>query len=226
MINSKNCYYWFITYLTITSSIYHLVYWSYFNLNGLSLISVTDIIKSSILPLILSAFLLVVLNFAATFLYHKTIEPQIYSPKKSDRVSVAILNASLLLSGVYICYKIPELKILFIPAYLTGIFYSLCNMYIDKLFDKSFPTLINKRAILVLVCTMPLISIYSAYHDSRKILKNQEYTYSIINAKTINSKNDTIKLIGLSDNSFVFTSMTNDKVFFIKNDSIQLQFKK
>ena len=226
MINSKNCYYWFIAYLTITSSVYHLVYWSYFNLNGLSLVSVTDIIKSSILPLIFSAFLLLIINFAATFVYHKTIEPQIYSPKKSDRIIIAILTVLGLLSCAFICYKIPETTIILVPAYLTGLFYGLCNMYIDKLFDKSFPTLINKRAILVLVCTMPLVSIYSGYHDSRKILKNQEYTYSIINAKTINSKNDTIKLIGISDNSFVFTSLQNDKVFFIKKDSIELQFKK
>ena len=212
--------------MTITSCIYHLVYWSYFNLNGLLLISITDVIKSSIYPLIWSAFFLLILNFSASFIYHKTIEPQINSPKKNHRIFILILTDISILLIIVVCIQNPEIRIILLPAYSTGLFYGLCNLFSDKIFDKSFSTLVSKRAILITFCTMPLISIYTGYHDSLKILNNQEYAYSVIIAKAINSQNDTIKLIGISENSFVFTSMKNDKVFFIKKDSIQLQFKK
>ena len=52
MTDPKNITIFAIPYLTLCAVLYHIAYWDTFNLNGLSYISVSDIIKSSVYPLL------------------------------------------------------------------------------------------------------------------------------------------------------------------------------
>lgn len=225
MIKSNNYYYWFISYITITSSIYHIVYWSYFNLNGLSLISVTDIVKSSIYPLLITSFLFIILTSISTFFYHKKIESKIESPIKKVRRGALILNISSLIFLVIISYNFPEMRFMIIITYLIGIFYGICIFFQDKIFDLSFKTTLSKRIIILIFVPLPLISSYIGHRDAKQILDNSNFQFTTIPSEINPPIKDTLKFIGISNDKYVFINFNNSKVYFIKSDTLQIEFK-
>ena len=71
----------------------------------------------------------------------------------------------------------------------------------------------------------PLNSVATALSDSNRILNNSKYMYSLKNGKSKNDnyiKKDTLKLIGINNDNFIFIDLKNESVYFIKSDTIQL----
>ena len=121
---------------------------------------------------------------------------------------------------------------------------------VDVIFDKEFKITINKKIIIYMILYFPLSTIGTAIVDSTNIYSNKEYMYSLIiknntQHKTVNItdkrkdhlsrekryslneyKIDTIKYLGRNNDSFIFTDLKNIKIFFIKNDTIELIKKK
>jgi hypothetical protein len=132
--------------------------------------------------------------------------------------------------------------------FLTYIIIDWINF--DVIFDKEFKIKINKKIIIYMILYFPMSTIGTAIVDSKNIYSNKEYMYSLIITKNIQhktcnktnkrkdhlspekiyslneSKIDTIKYLGRNNDSFIFTDLKNIKIFFIKNDTIELIKKK
>lgn len=226
MINNKNFIYYFVPYLTVSCGLYHIVYWGCFGLNGLSIISVENIIKTAIASIVLT-FLISLLGYYVT---HKIFNRNFQVEKLKDKKYLIIQSIGLCIIYSIIYYLITlvtksnsfELGAFFLSLIIVDWIEE------DYIFEKSFKTIINKEICLLMLISFPLNSIGTALSDSSDILNNSKYMYSV---KIDNLKNDcsvkidTMKLIGINNDNFIFTDLKNEKIYFIKNDTIQL-FKK
>lgn len=223
MINSKNYYLFLIPYLTISCSLYQLIYWGVFGLNGLLLVSAQDILISTIVPIIATT----IFSFLGYFLASKIFNPK--SKNKGYLIKIDNNNkplAAIILILIYgIIFFIKTLidnnnNGLFLSFFLALIIASFIN--IDFVFSSDFQPKLNKEFLLLLIIYFPLNSIGIGFDDSYSIFKNKHYQYSIKKADKISNRFDTIKLLGKNDGYFIFTDFGNSKIFFIKSDTITL----
>lgn len=220
MINSKNLAYFFIPYLTISCGIYHIVYWGAFGLNGLSMISTEDIIKTSITSITVTFFGSILGYFFAIKL--------IKSKFKNETNYKSFISSFILLVFYLIIYYLSTL----IPGpynfetlafFISLIIVDWIN--IDFVFEKSFNPKINKELCLLMLLYFPLNSIGSAISDSLNIQDNLKFIYSLKVNKDSNTV-DTLKLIGKNENNFIFSDIKNQKIYIIQNDTIILAKKR
>lgn len=83
-----------IPYLTICGALYNIAYWDIFNLDGLSLISITDVIKSSVYP---------VFTILLAVLYNLTIQNLIL-PSTADGTIKPVLKKGISNTNLLIVY--------------------------------------------------------------------------------------------------------------------------
>ena len=245
MINNKNFYYIFFTYITFSCSLYHIIYWSVFGLNGLSLVSIDDIIKTSINS-IFYVFLSVIIGQLISFIIYK---PKNDSLNRKDLIvrtfeMIIIFSAAIFILNYF--YNTNNLQLYLIFA--TNIIIEWIN--VDVIFDKEFKIKIHKKIIIYMILYFPISTIGTAIVDSTNIYYNKDYMYSLIITKNIQHKTcnksdkrkdnisgekkyflnestiDTLKFLGRNNDSFIFTDLKNMKIFFIKNDTIKLIKKK
>lgn len=101
---------------------------------------------------------------------------------------------------------------------------------IDLLFEEKFLTISDKNAtLLISILIFSGISAL-AYNDAKSILYNKQYKYAKIptnkdNISQSQSQSDTLKFIGKADETFVFISLKNDKIHFIKSENLVLYDK-
>lgn len=245
MINNKNFYYIFFTYITFSCSLYHIIYWSVFGLNGLSLVSIDDIIKTSINS-IFYVFLSVIIGLLIPFIIYKPKNESLNRKELIFRTFEMIIffSAAIFILNYFGNRDNIQLSLIF----ATYIIIEWIN--VDVIFDKEFKITINKKIIIYMILYFPLSTIGTAIVDSTNIYSNKEYMYSLIITKNIQhktcnksdirkdllsgekkyflngSKIDTIKYLGRNNDSFIFTDLKNMKIFFIKNDTIELIKKK
>lgn len=236
MINSRNYTLFLIPYLTICCSLYQLTYWGLFGLNGLSLISVQDIIKSTVQPLIITAFGSLIGIYIghsgykkATKPFRKTVPDNTTSEETISSKGLLILIPIffIVVAVLYLGYRFSPDQRYYIAAYMVAnLIYMVVN--VDKIFDRSFNTYFDKSLLFMVMLYFPAFSIATAAQDADTILSNKSYKYSI-NQSTIAPNNilikDTIKFIGLTDDNFIFTDLKNSKIIFLKKDSMTLYTK-
>ena len=227
MKDLKNIPLFLIPYLTLCGALYHLTYWDTFNLNGLAVISLSDIIKSSVSPVFTILF---------TVVYNLTIQnlilPSNADPKSNalpkNRVSniillVSYVIASLLVAIIFylIKYKSPDRLVWF--GLLNALFPSI--YLINNGFLKGqFISERARRLAIDLIVFIPVVAYYTGKYKSELIYQNLQYKYSI-NADLDNNiirstSSDTLKFIGNTEKHFVFTDLSNSKIFFIKSDNV------
>ena len=241
MLNSKNYIYFIIPYFTISCSLYHLVYWNYFGLNGLTLISIQDIIKSAIRPLILAltiaTFIGAVVAEGLIRLFKRT---KISKPSLPDKISeestkskreffrLGYIVATIVSFTIIYWHHRPDYGI--IATSIGGVIFVLVDPKYVFAEDLKLP--IKRDILLMAIIYLPCYSISIAVQDANDIIKNKSYKYTvrIYNSKTLTDRDtlklDTLKFVGITEKNFVFTDMKNDKVYFMKQDSMVLSKKK
>lgn len=236
MINSRNYTLFLIPYLTICCSLYQLTYWGLFGLNGLSFISVQDIIKSTVQPLIITAFGSLIGIYIAHSGYKRATKPFRETASENTPSDETISAKGLLVlipifvivvAALYLSYRfLPDQRYYIVAYLIASLIYIVVN--VDKIFDKSFNTYFDKSLLFLIMLYFPAFSLATAAQDADAILSNKSYKYSI-NANTIVPNNilirDTIKFIGLTDDNFIFTDLKNSKIIFLKKDSMTLYMK-
>lgn len=226
MINSKNANFFLIPYLTVSCSLYQLVYWGLFGLNGLSLISTEDILKSTIQPILISFVFTTFGYFFTNKILHfktKSLEYSI-TQNKENKLLTAIISMFIYGIMYFIVTLIyTDSNGVFLSFFLSLVLASFID--IDLIFSSSYQTKFDKNYLLLLLIYFPLNSIGTAFDDSYLILMNKEYKYSIgkiSERKDVLNNTDTLKFLGKNDEYFIFTDLSNSKTFFIKSDTVTL----
>jgi hypothetical protein len=276
MINSKNYWIIIIPYITICCGLYHLCYWNCFDLNGLSFISLSDIVKSAIQPLMfaivanLFSFLILSgiiktdkeknklkhsieavdkiekmdlnkMDKESILIYQEKLERDIEQvkikmeliEKRGKEMKVYFIFYTII---KYISFSIlififfkksPTLLWIAVPYLIGDVLLNFVKE--DFVFHKEFQPVFDKLPIMMLMIYFFLFSISFAYRDAYDIIKNKSYKYYTLqtqNPLIKIQKLDTMKLLGITEKGFVFINMGNDKITFIKADTISLNIKK
>ncbi len=230
MLNSKNYILFTIPYLTICCSIYHLCYWGQFGLNGLSLIAISDIIKSAVYP-----FFWTIVGSLGSFWGERIVNGfsfknptnvEITDEKLSEKgMKVAVLFAVLVLIvslTLFLTYKfLPDLLWLSPTFIFVNILMQFIN--VDKIISSEFSLIINRRLLLFLIIYLPCFCISTSVQDAMDIIHNRRFQYTVRNVRNIN---DTLKFVGITEKNFVFVSLNNDNLYFEKLDTMTLYFNK
>ncbi len=96
----------------------------------------------------------------------------------------------------------------------------------DWVFDKQYQPKISKDVIVMVMVLFPLLSAGIALDRANEISSNKFYYYITSENHSTNSTTlDTMKLIGESEKTFIFTDMKNKKTLFLKKDSLVLYRK-
>lgn len=227
MINSKNYLPIVIPYLLICCSLYHLTYWSVFDINGLSLISVSNLVKSAVQPILISF----IGTTIALFLVHKFFNKKLDSftaeaPTPSGKEGWVLLGkviGSLAIFSFVVWLLIlwnPYGKWQIILFMLGNLFYIFIKE--DVIFSAEFKPHFQKSFLLMFMIYFPCFSIGAALEDADKIQDNKHYLYTVSKTFTNTLSPDTLKLLGTTDEYFIFLSLDNKKRVFIKSDTINL----
>lgn len=215
-----------IPYFTICSGIYHITYWDTFDINGLSYLGISEILKSFIYPFIGSVFIILVNHILInSFNNYNNILPNgggrnsNIGKKLNSKIIINIILLLWLIITIYL-YKISETE----SWLVFGIYFSFTTSIIieriaeaNNLIENHIPLLIK---ILVFI---PIFSFVAGKYQSELIQKNVKYKYAIsqkTNANNKLEKIDTLKLIGNSDNQYFFTDLKNLNIYIIRSEII------
>lgn len=228
MINTKNYILIIVPYLTLCCGLYQLTYWMQFNLNAFDLISIQDIVTSSIMPLILSFVASSIGFYIATRLYPKRgyflEEENATLPQKKNVLRLVFLLLVLVGLIVAVFNLIPGENYKAYAMTVGLILYSITD--VDFVFAKDFNPKLDKKFLLMMMIYFPFISAAEAFTDAYRIIENKSYQFiKVPQAISANADSDTLKLIGIANERFIFINIKNEKIYFIKSDTIVLYKK-
>ena len=226
MKETKNISLFLIPYFTICGTLYHIAFWDTFKLNGLSYISISDIIKSAVQPI----FYVFLSSIITSFFYYYVFQLDKVFPSGggSNTKTGKALNSRL---GIIIL-------MLVWATFQYLIFYFDINPYRwnNWVIFTSIPIwifLINQPSVidtipdnrLRLICIqsaiyLPLFCFATGKKDSEIIHKNIRFKYSIRASKsdTTTIKSDTLKFIGCSSQNVFFTDLKNSTIFILNSN--------
>lgn len=237
MINENNYKIVLIPYLTICCSLYHLIYWGFFDLNGLELISLSNLFLWAVKPVLLP--LLIFLPALIRWDFKKLGDSErdsshFWSSKQYmfDALYYAIFWAVFGGLSDYIGSKLFPSKefsflVAFLPMLITMILYFLIN--VNFFIDAEFKSKVNKNLWFFLLILFPVSSIFQGFYDAFINQSNKHYKYALkkdLLGKLPEISEDTLKLVGLTEKLVIFTTLKNDKIFFLKDDGLILYSKK
>lgn len=201
-----------------------MTYWGAFGINGLALISAGSILQSAIYQILLALLSTVVglyiihngigkLPFMKKMIHNKT-------PTSLGGRIVAVFF-QIILIVVTVCFFSSDSLV--IAFFLGNIIYSLIDE--DKVFSIHFRPTISKDFLWMFIIYMPCVSISTALDDSRNVLNNNNYQFTVVNDSTKNLCNDTLKLIGVTNEYFVFSNARNTSTFYLKPENLKIESK-
>jgi hypothetical protein len=221
-----------IPYLTLCAGLYQLTYWAGFEINGLSFISATEVLKSAIYPIVIT-FVFVIIGIVAgesIFNFDKELLGRGEGRKTkvgkalNSRIGISIVLI-LWIGSLYYLYNNGNTLRWIIWAFL---FSSVPTTALDRigLWVDSFDNSTVRLWVIRLLIYIPVFSFSSAKINSEYIRKNIKYDYVLVTdlKKYIKdlpkTDNDTLKFIGLTDKYLCFVTMDNRDKFFFKNDKV------
>lgn len=220
-----------IPYLTLSAGLYQLTYWSKFDINGLEFISISEILKSSIYPIIITfVFVIIGIIFGeGVFRFDRNLKS---GEGRTTKVGKA-LNSKIGLSIViliwiillYFLYNHGEVHRWIIWAFL---FSAVPTILLDRLGlwrDKFDNNIIRLWAIRVLIY-IPVFSFCAGKINSEIIYENIKFEY--VYGKNITSfieelpvsKTDTLKYLGMTEKYLHFVTKDNTEKYFVRRDKI------
>lgn len=226
MKDLKNIPLFLIPYLTFCSALYHLTYWETFNINGLAFLSISDIIKSSVYP-VLTILIAVVYNLAIqNLILPSNADGQTtINPKKGISNMILLLCYFFAISAVAIIMYLTKNKS---PDRLIG--FALFHAIFPAVFltnngflKGQFTSERVRRLVIDLIVFIPVAAYFTGKYKSELVSQNLQYKFSVIThpENPFNcASNDTLKFVGNTEKHFVFTDLNNTKVLFVKSDKI------
>lgn len=218
MLDSLNKFAVFIGfYLIVCGGLYHLSFWDTFDINGLTLISSTDILKDSLYQLLDFNYILYFGYFIVVFfgLVFFSADKNWSFIKLSAFLGFispfAFLYCILKYEKIFIAIPKPiMLGVFFI--FLSGFSFTYLTNYI-KIDIKSVNYYIKFPLFI-----LPLLAFLAGKDSSQKIFNNQEYLYTT--SEYSDSIIDTLKLIAKTNSYHIFTDLKNSQLKIINNNSI------
>jgi len=213
-----------IPYLTACGALYHISYWNTFNINGLSLISVSDILKSTVQPV---GWVLFILIYNAIML--NFIRPPFGDNNKERK---GISNKALFISHLTLLIVCIIVGIIFRDFLIEGIFFlgiiiwSFISLYLtnNDYFKSYFESERMRQFCIEVLVAIPLIGSFGGTYRSRLIYENLEYKYILRNIYeknvTLKTSLDTLKFVGITEDFFIFTPLNNSELIFLNKGSI------
>jgi len=215
-----------IPYLTICGGLYHIAYWSTFNINGLSHLGISDLIKSFIYPF---------LSFTLTFLLGYILTTFFFTRKDRPPGGGRETSIGRFLNKKWFTFILVVLWI-FIVIYLFSngekdrwivwvifaeltptLFLFNIGLWREEIADAQLRFNLIQAFVLI-----PIISIATGKYDSELIKNNYRYKY-VINTKIDSHqtiRNDTIKFLGSTETKLFFSDLKNTTTFIIRAESI------
>ncbi len=230
MKNIKDISIFAIPYFFLCGGLYHLTYWSTFNINGLSFISISNIIKSSIYPIVVTLVFVVIgiILGESIFRFDK------YSPPDEGRETKIgkKLNSNIAIT-IFLVLWISALIFL----YLFGtserwilwafIFSSVPIFALDRirLWKNDFENHNLRMWTIRILIWFPTFSFAVGKYNCELVYRNIDYkfttTHNIEIFPRTNAKSDTIKLIGYTEKYIFFTDLENTKTYMIKPEKLE-----
>lgn len=228
MKNLKSASILLIPYFTVCSGLYHVAYWDTFNLNGLAYISISDLIKSFIYPFFTFSLTILIGIIYSEFAYGiDKVFPngggrQTTTGKKlNSKIGIAIgLTIWILL--IILSYSYMTASTWFMFGFLISI---VPSVLLDRLgiFQGTFSNETIRHHIIRLMIYIPAFSFAAGKYHSSLIEQNLKYKYTI-SQKVIPNRNslanDTLKLIGNTDQQYFFTDLKNSTIYILRSDKI------
>lgn len=228
MINISNALLFFTAYLTFCCCVYQICLWYPFGINGLEMINFSDIIQTTFIRLGWTFFY---------FLSFGLIQLLIEYDKKYDRSNEKFYK-NIFIKNLIVIVIFLTVSFNFIDVFYWRIFLASSIAYMAGsfgrlegiMFNKEYGTIISKNIIICAIIFLGIDSAVTGYQASLSVKNNESYMYTEIaqkqdssKIKAGNVKYSKIKFLGFkSSGEFVFISMNNKDIYFIKNDTIKL----
>jgi hypothetical protein len=215
-----------IPYLTVCGGLYHIAYWSTFNINGLSYIGLADLIKSFIYPFLSFIGTFFIGYFFSGFIYNNNVFP---SGGGRETAIGKFLNKKWVLFILFLIWFFtltflywhgePDRWIIWAvwAEVVPTVYLNRRNLWIEY-----FPISRIRTNLIQAFVLIPIISFASGKYYSELILINKKYKYVIDSHmdKKNDIKNDTIKFLGDMENHLFFTNINNSKIFIIRSENV------
>ncbi len=231
MISKSNALFVFTAYLTFCCCVYQILYWYPFGINGLEMISFSDIVQTTLIRLSWT-FLSCLLSFGCIQLLI-FINPKHDREYKTFYPKTFILNIVVVIIISVVFFKFIDIKFWSLALSFFISFTAGSIGYFNKIiYNKELGTTMSKTIISCACMFIGIDSALTGYKDSSLIEYNISFKYAEIAQsqvqnkvnKTARSKLRIIKFIGFkSSGEFVFVSIDNKDIYFIKNDTIVLK---
>jgi hypothetical protein len=213
-----------VPYALVTSLLYLFGYWSSFQINILEYVSLPDVIKLAIYPLVIGALLSLVVFFVPLTLTSFTADPEkafIPIPHKYagwTNWAVFLLLLAMLFQRTGSGYVTAGI--------LLGFLVSFNFVNAEKL-KNYIPHPTARKVILFLLCTILFTSYGRGKENAERILNGKRYkTVStsifkekgtgVFNDKKLLEGMDKLKYVGTAGDYFFFISMDNSRTFVAK----------
>jgi hypothetical protein len=252
MINRPNAIFALTSFITLCACFYQIVFWGFFELNGLEMTSISDILQITIIHLI-KTLLNTILIFCALSPLHIWLS-RIWDIKckpaidrffnlsidnENQDVSITdnfnfctfiflFLTFTAITLLIFITFFQSSCLFLF-PSVVSSVFFLYSVRVSEVLLKDSIVGGTTNKMIISSACVFMFIdSGLSGYTASKDVIENKSFKYTVIvpnhNIQTKTAKNDTIKFLGFkSSGEFVFISKDNREIYFIKSDTIKLE---
>ena len=225
MKESANLSLLLIPYLTITGALYHISYWQTFDLNGLEFISITDIIKSSVYPILSTLFLIICGNIFFLF-----TDPFGFYASDGEGANTKVgkfVNTSLgikLSLFIWIIF----LSLFFIFDLNTGRWYMFGTfasvppaiiLYNSDILIGTVKSLKLRYLMFQILVYLPVFAYATGKYEGETIFRNSKYKY-IEKLSKNKLKVDTLKFLGNTDKYFILSNLKNSEIIYLKSDKI------
>ena len=237
-----------IPYLFACSGLYHIAYWDTFDINGLAYIGLTELIKAFIYPFLSFGFSFIIglliseIGFRiddwwqsdppTSFKVKGSLQQPEFMPSGGGRNTKIgkVLNSKLALFILVILWGLLVLFVYrwnstqrwLIWAFTVSV---VPYVFLDRagLFNSIFENNSIRQQVIRLIIYIPIFSFAAGKYESELVYKNIKYKYlikEILLPKSDSLKNDTIKLIGSSEQYLFMTDLKNSTILLIRSDKI------
>lgn len=220
-----------IPYLTLSAGLYQLTYWSKFDINGLEFISISEILKLSIYPIIIT-FVFVIIGIIIGGILFRFDNILKSGEGRKTKVGKA-LNSKLGLSItiivwialVYFFYDYGNVYRWIIWAFIFSV---VPTTFLDRLglWNDYFENKSIRLWVIRILIYIPVFSFSAGKINSETIYENINFEYvSGMNIKNYVDKlpineTDTLKYLGMTDKYLHFITKDNKEKYFIMRDKI------
>jgi hypothetical protein len=218
-------------YATLLSMLYLIGYWSTFKINIISFIDLSDILKLSLLPLLIVMIVSITLSSIMVYLSPLgSIEIDDY-----PRRVVVILIVLLAIAPFVAFYIYKKDKWAIVGIILATLLFLIFRKV--KILERLIADTRIRTLIIMLIVLPPFYSFWLGRTQARVVINNpsstrfvdvkvfRDYGSDSFTKKQMLDKQDKLKFIGTANDYVFFTSVDNSKLYIVKfSDLHYLEF--